>query len=131
MPDINTSHFFMNKQIVVAEDFNVSRKIIVSALTKEGFSVMEAIDGSDAASLFDGRPIDLLITDFNMPNMNGAELIKKVRSMKKYEYIPILLLTTEVKQEKIQQAVDGNITAHIKKPFDAQEFIKVVKKALR
>ena len=131
MPDIKTTHLFMNKQIVVAEDFNVSRKIIVSALTKEGFSVMEAIDGSDAASLFDGRAVDLLITDFNMPNMNGAELIKKVRSMKKYEYIPILLLTTEVKQEKIQQAIDGNITAHIKKPFDAQEFIKVVKKALR
>ena len=131
MPDIKTTHLFMNKQIVVAEDFNVSRKIIVSALTKEGFSVMEAIDGSDAASLFDGRAVDLLITDFNMPNMNGAELIKKVRSMRKYEYIPILLLTTEVKQEKIQQAIDGNITAHIKKPFDAQEFIKVVKKALR
>ena len=131
MPDINHHHLFMNKQIVVAEDFNVSRKIIVSALTKEGFSVMEAIDGNDAASLFDGRAVDLLITDFNMPNMNGAELIKKVRSMKKYEYIPILLLTTEVKQEKIQQAIDGNITAHIKKPFDAQEFIKVVKKALR
>lgn len=131
MPDIKTSHLFMNKQIVVAEDFNVSRKIIVSALTKEGFSVMEAIDGQDAASLFDGRAVDLLITDFNMPNMNGAELIKKVRSMRKYEYIPILLLTTEVKQEKIQQAIDGNITAHIKKPFDAQEFIKVVKKALR
>lgn len=131
MPDIYHPHLFMNKQIVVAEDFNVSRKIIVSALTKEGFSVMEAIDGTDAASLFDGRSVDLLITDFNMPNMNGAELIKKVRSMKKYEYIPILLLTTEVKQEKIQQAIDGNITAHIKKPFDAQEFIKVVKKALR
>jgi two-component system chemotaxis response regulator CheY len=130
LPDIN-HHLFMNKQIVVAEDFNVSRKIIVSALTKEGFSVMEAIDGTDAASLFDGRAVDLLITDFNMPNMNGAELIKKVRSMRKYEYIPILLLTTEVKQEKIQQAIDGNITAHIKKPFDAQEFIKVVKKALR
>jgi two-component system chemotaxis response regulator CheY len=121
----------MNKQIVVAEDFNVSRKIIVSALAKEGYSVMEAIDGSDAAALFDGRPVDLLITDFNMPNMNGAELIMKVRSMKKYEYVPILLLTTEVKQEKIQQAIDGNITAHIKKPFDAQEFIKVVKRALR
>jgi CheY-like chemotaxis protein len=54
-----------------------------------------------------------------------------VRSIKKYEYVPILLLTTEVKQDKIQQAIDGNITAHIKKPFDAQEFIKVVKRALR
>lgn len=131
LPDKTLPRLAMNKQIVVAEDFNVSRKIIVSALAKEGYSVMEAADGMEAANLFDGRSIDLLITDFNMPNMNGAELIHKVRAMKSYEYIPILLLTTEVKQEKIQQAIDGNITAHIKKPFDAQEFIKVVKKALR
>lgn len=121
----------MNKKIVVAEDFNVSRKIIVSTLAKEGYSVMEAADGKEAADLFDGRGIDLLITDFNMPNMNGAELIRYVRSLKSYEYLPILLLTTEVRQEKIQQAMDGNITAFIKKPFETQEFVKIVKKALR
>jgi two-component system chemotaxis response regulator CheY len=121
----------MNKTIVVAEDFNVSRKIIVSTLAKEGYVVLEAADGNEAVSLFDGRRIDLLITDFNMPNMNGSELIAKVRSMGSYEYLPILLLTTEVRPEKIQKAVDGNITAHIKKPFETQEFIKVVKRALK
>jgi two-component system, chemotaxis family, chemotaxis protein CheY len=121
----------MSKRIVVAEDFNVSRKIIVSTLAKEGYSVMEAADGAEAIGLFDGSPIDLLITDFNMPNVNGAELIQKVRAMEVYKYIPILLLTTEVRQEKIQQAIDGNITAHIKKPFETHDFIKVVKKALR
>jgi two-component system, chemotaxis family, chemotaxis protein CheY len=113
----------MNKRIVVAEDFNVSRKIIVSVLAKEGHSVMEASDGKEALGLFDGRPVDLLITDFNMPLMNGAELIKQVRTLGGvYEYMPILLLTTEVRQEKIQQALDENITACIKKPFDTQEF---------
>lgn len=121
----------MNKQIVVAEDFGVSRKIIVSTLAKEGYNVMEAADGKEAIGLFDGRPVDLLITDFNMPHMDGAELIKQVRAIKTYEYIPILLLTTEVRQDKIQQAMDGNITAHIKKPFETQDFVKVVKKALR
>jgi two-component system chemotaxis response regulator CheY len=121
----------MSKRIVVAEDFNVSRKIIVSTLVKEGYSVMEAADGNEALGLFDGQPVDLLITDFNMPNMNGAELIQQVRSKAEYEYLPILLLTTEVRQEKIKQAMDGNITAHIKKPFETQEFIKVVKRALK
>jgi two-component system, chemotaxis family, chemotaxis protein CheY len=121
----------MSKNIVVAEDFNVSRKIIVSTLAKEGYVVMEASDGVEAANLFDGRPIDLLITDFNMPNMNGAELIQKVRAINSYAYLPILLLTTEVRQEKIQQAIDGNITAIVKKPFDTIEFVKIVKKALR
>ena len=121
----------MGKNIVVAEDFNVSRKIIVSTLTKEGYTVFEAADGKEAAELFDGRTIDLLITDFNMPNMNGAELIQKVRSLNTYPYLPILLLTTEVRQEKIQQAIDGNITAFIKKPFETQDFLKIVNKALR
>jgi two-component system chemotaxis response regulator CheY len=121
----------MTKRIVVAEDFNVSRKIIVSTLAKEGYSVLEAADGTEALNLFDGRAIDLLITDFNMPNMNGAELIQKVRGLNTYQYLPILLLTTEVRQEKIQKAIDGNITAHIKKPFETAEFIKVVKRALR
>jgi two-component system chemotaxis response regulator CheY len=121
----------MSKTIVVAEDFNVSRKVIVSTLAKEGFITLEASDGNEAINLFDGRKIDLLITDFNMPNLNGAELIQKVRAMKNYEYLPIFLLTTEVRQEKIQQAIDGNITAFIKKPFDTQEFIKIVKKVLR
>lgn len=121
----------MSKSIVVAEDFGVSRKIIVSTLAKEGYTVMEAEDGSEAVKLFDGRAIDLLITDFNMPNMNGAELIQKVRANESYAYIPILLLTTEVRQEKIQQAIDGNITAFIKKPFETEDFLKIVKKALR
>lgn len=121
----------MKKTIVVAEDFNVSRKIIVSTLAKEGFTVLEAADGNEAVELFDGRTIDLLVTDFNMPNMDGSELIKKVRTMSGYEYLPILLLTTEVRQEKIQKAVDGHITAHIKKPFETEEFIKVVKRALK
>jgi two-component system, chemotaxis family, chemotaxis protein CheY len=121
----------MNKIIVVAEDFNVSRKIIVSTLVKEGYTVLEAADGNEAVNLFDGRAIDLLITDFNMPNMNGSDLIEKVRSLQAYEFLPILLLTTEVRQEKIQKAIDGNITALIKKPFETQEFVRIVKKALR
>jgi two-component system, chemotaxis family, chemotaxis protein CheY len=121
----------MSKKIVVAEDFNVSRKIIVSALVKEGFSVMEAANGAEALDLFDGRKIDLLITDFNMPNMNGGQLIQKVRGIEGYAFLPILLLTTEVREEKIQTAIDGGITAFIKKPFDTTDFLKVVKRAIQ
>jgi two-component system, chemotaxis family, chemotaxis protein CheY len=121
----------MGKSIVVAEDFNVSRKIIVSTLAKEGFSVMEAADGEEALSLFDGRQIDMLITDFNMPNLNGGELIQKVRNIESYSFIPILLLTTEVREEKIKLAIEGGITAFIKKPFETTDFLKIVKKAIQ
>ena len=121
----------MSKNIVVAEDFNVSRKIIVSVLSKAGYSVMEAADGQEAEAMFDGRTVDLLITDYNMPNVNGAELIKKVRSNDKYPFLPILLLTTEVNEQKIQLALNENITGWIKKPFQADDFLKIVTKALR
>jgi two-component system, chemotaxis family, chemotaxis protein CheY len=120
----------MTKTIVVAEDFNVSRKIIVSTLAKEGYTVLEAADGNEAVNLFDGRSIDLLITDFNMPNMNGSELIKKVRNLGLYQYLPILLLTTEVREEKLKNAFDASITAFIKKPFETVDFLKIVKRAL-
>lgn len=121
----------MSKRIVVAEDFNVSRKIIVNILSKLGHTVLEASNGVEAAALFDGGAVDLLITDYNMPEMNGAELIKIVRSSEKYAYIPIFLLTTEVNEQKIKIALDENITAWIKKPFQADDFIKIVNKALR
>lgn len=121
----------MSKKIVVAEDFNVSRKIIVNVLAKAGYSILEAADGQEALNLFDGRAVDLLITDYNMPEMNGAELIKAVRSNENYSYLPILLLTTEVNEQKIKQALDENITAWIKKPFQTEDFIKIVNKALR
>lgn len=121
----------MNKKIVIAEDFNVSRKIIASVLTKAGHTVIEAADGKEASSFFDGREVDLLITDFNMPEMSGAELIQKVRASSKYSFIPILLLTTEVNENKLKTALDENITAWIKKPFQADDFLKIVTKALR
>ena len=121
----------MNKKIVVAEDFNVSRKIIVSVLTKAGHTVMEAADGREAMELFDGRDVDLLITDYNMPNVNGAELIKEVRGKDAYSFMPILLLTTEVNEQKIGLALNENITAWIKKPFQTDDFLKIVTKALR
>ena len=121
----------MNKRIVVAEDFNVSRKIIVSVLTKAGHTVMEAEDGREAMELFDGREVDLLVTDFNMPHVNGAELIKHVRTKDEYSFMPILLLTTEVNEKKIGMALNENITAWIKKPFQTEDFLKVVTRALR
>ncbi|MDW7690730.1 response regulator [Flammeovirgaceae bacterium SG7u.111] len=121
----------MSKTILVAEDFDVSRKVIAKTLTTMGYNVLEAVDGQDASRYFDGRSIDLLVTDFNMPNINGAELIELVRSKSQYEYMPILLLTTEVREDKIKKALDASITAWIKKPFDTDFFLKLVKKALK
>jgi two-component system chemotaxis response regulator CheY len=65
-----------------------------------------------------------------MPNMNGAELVEYIRGIEKYQYIPVLLLSTETNEEKINKAYSAKITAWIKKPFELVEFQKIVKKAL-
>lgn len=121
----------MSKTIVIAEDFNSSRKIIKNSLEQLGLKVLDAADGREAMKFFDGRKIDLVVTDFNMPNMNGAELIEVIRSKKDYLFIPILVLTTETSQQKKDQVVKQNITGWIRKPFEIEDFKKIIKRALQ
>lgn len=119
------------KTILIAEDFQTSRKVIVNALTKSGYKTLEAEDGADALRQFDGQAIDLLVTDFNMPNMDGAELVSHVRKMDQYKYIPALVLSTEINQDKKDKAQAAQITAWVSKPFDLQRFLKLVEKSLK
>ncbi|MBN2347724.1 MAG: response regulator [Bacteroidales bacterium] len=119
------------KRIVIVEDFNTSRQIIKKTLEKKGYKVEEASDGREALKFFDGSPVDLLITDYNMPNMDGAALIEYVRAKNEYKYIPILMLSTETNISKQNRARDAKITAWIRKPFAVDEFTKIIEKALR
>ena len=79
----------MSKQILIADDSESIREILAFSLENAGYQVMVASDGLDALRFFDGRPIDLLLTDYHMPNLNGHELILKVRQIENYKYIPI------------------------------------------
>jgi two-component system chemotaxis response regulator CheY len=119
------------KTILIAEDFQTSRRVIVNTLSKHGYKTLEAGDGVEALEQFDGRPIDLLITDYNMPNMDGAELVEKVRKIEKYKYIPVLVLSTEINQNKKDKAHAAQITGWIAKPFDLERFIKIIEKSLK
>lgn len=121
----------MSKTIVIVEDFNSSRNIIKSTLERQGHTVLEASDGREAMKFFDGRIIDLVVTDYNMPNMDGAELIEYIRSKNEYMFKPILVLTTETKQEKKDKVMQLNITGWIRKPFEIDNFVKIVERALR
>jgi two-component system chemotaxis response regulator CheY len=120
----------MEKQVVVVEDFNTSRQIIRNTLESLGLIVFEAADGRDALRFFDGRKIDMVVSDYNMPNMNGAELVTYIRGMDEYKYIPIFMLSTDTSIEKQNRAKEAKITCWIKKPFDVTEFKKLVQKAL-
>jgi two-component system, chemotaxis family, chemotaxis protein CheY len=120
----------MKKRILVVEDFNTSRQIIKKLLESLGYQVEEAADGRESLRFFDGSQIDLVITDYNMPNMNGGELVEYIRSKEEYKYIPIFMLSTETNIEKQNRAREAKITCWIKKPFDVAEFKKLVLKVL-
>ena len=120
----------MKKRIVVVEDFNTSRQIIKRTLESMGYQVDEAADGREATRFFNGDQIDLVISDYNMPNMDGGALVEYIRSKEQYKYIPIFVLSTETNIAKQNRAKDAKITAWIKKPFEVIDFRKLVEKVL-
>ena len=121
----------MDKIILVVDDFNSTRQIVRSVLEKSGYTVILAESGEDALKLLNERDINLILTDLNMPGMNGIELVKLTRSSSKYYRVPVLMLTTEMDKEKIRQAYDAGITGIIKKPFDSKGFVEIVNRVLR
>lgn len=120
----------MKKRIIVVEDFNTSRQIIKKTLESMGYLVDEAADGREASRFFNGDRIDLVISDYNMPNMDGGALIEYIRGKEQYKFIPIFMLSTETSIDKQNRARDAKITAWIRKPFEVSEFRKLVEKVL-
>lgn len=112
----------MEKKIVIADDFRSVRAFLRTTLEKKGYTVLEGADGSEALQFFNGANIDLLISDYDMPNMNGAELIREVRKKSKYQDIPIIVLTTNKMEKKADEVKDLKIDAWITKPFDIVTF---------
>ena len=121
----------MARRILVVEDFNTSRQIIKKTLEKMGYVVDEAADGREALKYLDGRKLDLVISDYNMPNMDGGALVEYLRSKSEYRYIPVLMLSTETNTEKQNKVKEAKITAWIRKPFEVDVFSAIVQKALR
>jgi len=121
----------MKKTILIVDDFPNTRFVVRFTLQNKGYSILEASDGREALKFFDGRQIDLVITDFHMPNMNGLDLIKEVRKIAQYQYIPILVLTTETDQKAKDAASTSRVTGWVQKPFKMERFIIIVEKALR
>ncbi|GMT46020.1 MAG: response regulator [bacterium] len=120
-----------NKTILFVDDSASIRALVKMILEEDGYNVLMSEDGQDAMKFFDGRIIDLVITDLHMPRLNGIELIKEVRKIEDYRFVPILFLTTETKPELKQEAKAAGATGWITKPFDKNKFLQVIKKVMR
>ena len=116
------------KNVIIADDFRTVRSIVKKTLEKKDFRVLEAVDGNDALKYFDGRKIDLVITDYDMPKMNGAELIKKVKTMFQYRNTPFIMLTTKKKEKKQEEIRGLDLKDWIEKPFTIDKFLTTINK---
>ncbi|MBK8001703.1 MAG: response regulator [Verrucomicrobia bacterium] len=120
----------MSKTIMTADDSPSMRQMINFTLRNAGFEVVEAVDGQDALTKLTGAPVGMLITDLNMPNIDGIELIRQVRALPQYKYVPIIMLTTESQDEKKQAGKAAGASGWIVKPFRAEQLVAVAKKFL-
>lgn len=119
------------KKVMIVDDSETLRAILIFVLEEAGFEVLEGIDGIDAIKYLDGRHIDLIITDLNMPRMDGIRLIKHVRSIETYSQTPILFLTTDTQQSKKDEARNAGATGWIVKPFDQSKLISAITKVMK
>ena len=120
----------MGKTIMTVDDSSSMRQMVSFTLSQAGYDVVEAVDGKDALSKLNGSKIDMFVTDLNMPNMNGIELIKALRLKAEYKFAPIIMLTTESQASKKQEGKAAGATGWIVKPFKPEQLIGVIKKVL-
>lgn len=120
----------MAKLIMTADDSASVRQMVGFTLKQAGYDVVEAVDGKDALTKLGSQKVDMLITDLNMPNMDGIGLIKGVRAGALNKFIPIIMLTTESQDSRKQEGKTAGATGWIVKPFKPEQLIAVVKKVL-
>ena len=120
----------MSKTILVVEDSASIRTVVGMALKRAGYDVIDACDGRDALKKLSGKKVHLIVSDVNMPNMDGISLIKELRSLPSYKFTPLLMLTTESSTDKKQQGKAAGATGWIVKPFNPEQLLNTVKKVL-
>ena len=120
----------MAKVIMTVDDSASVRQMVSFTLTAAGYEVITAVDGKDALGKLNGGAINLVITDLNMPNLDGIGLIRQLRADPRHKFVPIIMLTTESQAEKKQEGKAAGATGWIVKPFNPEQLVAVVKKVL-
>lgn len=120
----------MAKTILTVDDSASIRQMVSFTLKSAGYEVVEAVDGMDGLDKAKSKGFNLVLTDQNMPRMDGIGLIKNLRGMPAYRSVPILMLTTESSDAMKQQGRAAGATGWLVKPFDPQKLIEVVKKVI-
>jgi two-component system, chemotaxis family, chemotaxis protein CheY len=120
----------MTKTVLIVDDSSMMRRMVGDTLRKAGYSVVEGVNGDDGLKQLDHHTVQMVITDFNMPVMNGIALIEKIRARQDYRFTPILILTTETEEARKNEGRAVGATGWVVKPFDPGRLIQVVNRLL-
>lgn len=120
----------MAKTVMVVDDSSSVRQVVSIALKGAGYEVIEARDGQDALAKLDGQRIHLMISDVNMPNMDGITLVKEVKKLASYKFTPIIMLTTESQEAKKLEGQAAGAKAWVVKPFQPAQMLAAVSKLI-
>lgn len=120
----------MAKTILVVDDSSSMRQVVSITLKQAGHDVIEACDGKDALTKLAGQKIHLVISDVNMPNMDGITFVREMKKNAAYRFVPVIMLTTEGSEEKKKAGQDAGAKAWVVKPFQPQQLLGAVTKLL-
>ena len=118
----------MAKKFLIVDDSASMRQLVSFTIKDAGHDVLVAENGKDALCKLNNGKVDMVITDLNMPEMDGIELIKRLRAMQDYKFAPIVMLTTESQEAKKQEGKQAGASGWIMKPFSPEQLLDVVKK---
>jgi two-component system chemotaxis response regulator CheY len=117
-------------KILAVDDSASMRQMVVFTLESAGYDVVEAVDGQQALDIAKNESFDLVLSDINMPVMNGIELVKQLRQLETYKYTPILMLTTETSGDRKMAGKGAGATGWVVKPFNPDKLLATIKKVI-
>lgn len=118
----------MAKTVLIVDDSLSIRQLVRAALTSVGYGVIDAIDGQDALNKLVGQRVNLIISDVNMPNMDGITFLKAVKQLPAYRFTPVIMLTTESEESKKREGQAAGAKAWVVKPFQPDQLIGAVQR---
>ena len=118
----------MAKLILIVDDSASMRRVVSISLRSSGYDVIEGCDGKDALSKLTGQKVHLIISDVNMPMMDGIAFLKAVKQMPAYKFTPVIMLTTESAEEKKREGQAAGARAWVVKPFQPEQLVSAVQR---
>ena len=120
----------MAKTIMIVDDSATLRQVVAIALKGAGYDVIEGMDGKDALGKLTGQKVHLIISDVNMPNMDGITFLKEVKKLAAYKFTPVIMLTTEAGEDKKAAGQAAGAKAWVVKPFKPEQMLTAVSKLI-